>query len=644
LDNFRYNLTENLDITYIDGTDNPLKDIKFLEETFEWKDWRASFVYPDTGPNSYAELKDVQATLEKRGYIATPRIDEQGRLHLDIHHMGDGTTASSVLQELGAIRGMAKLLLHPLTPLNSTGQGIGKSVHWLDKSVHDPAKANGVINILAEIILLFAPMANEKSDKSAKFSIGGVVKAVPNQLARLKEPKNLLQQMAAMLYLGQSITYAVFAKTNDEVALKHIDAKLKRIQPVNGDIANLQYNPEQDRDKNGFTDRLGNFVRKYPIQLGAIFNNVGMMLYAGHAILQRRWNKQIIEGVNHKVASTVEAIAAARQYNEGGIKSGFVKDILSTCLSFTGWSLMLLPRKPRTTESRDKHDGNPFMETWDRFRENPQGVSGILALGSSSLRLLASQDKRNPVQLAGESVYTLGDIALMFTKNDDYGGEKTKNIDTLAAKIADYINEMPHLFGPTAQKEFIANIAEYLKQKGLEEIGGDPEKKLNLSMNELNERAEHLARATLKRVEGTSRLDRFTYRTAELINLFPESQRTAVRAKLSVALEALPWLEATAKEIETACSTAPIAMLPPESGAQPINDIHAMRKQIAEMLAVIPGIDEAGSAIAIRHALAPFLAANKSPFESANDNPPTHIIHEVAQHQAPVPLLSEAAR
>ena len=621
-------MNQTTNITSIDAWSDPESQIRFLEETLHGKDWRARIEY---GAGEQQAMQTAQGLYEKRGYLVRKTSDGAS---LELHHLGDGTRAMSVLSEAGTLRGLGKLVANPSIAIKEYGHTLGRAVKWLDDSIHDPARANGVINMTSEYFLYQAGNSKKKNGK-------GVV----TQEGTWRSPKNFLQSISGLLFLGQSLIYAFAAKSNDDVALGHLQEKLDTSRQYGRDITDLRFDPTTDKDKPSAWNSFTKFLGKYPVQIGAIFNDLGMIAYAGHAIAQRKWEKNILAGTADPSVKTndPDRIKTAKKYTEGKFP-GFMKDIAGACTSLVAWALLLLPRKPRDEATRKNHEGNVFASTWDAFRENPQGLSGAMTLVSSSLRLMGARDKDSPMQKIGETIYIGGDIALMFTHNDEYGGEKTKDISALARKIAIYVNELPVVFGPQSQQQFVRDITEYLKQKSLQELDGKPEK-IKLSMAEVNERSEHLARAVMKKIGARDHLDHLTDKIAELANYFPAAQQSAVEAALIQTLTQLPWVKASPTEIRSAMEASPFIARTNHTPAIPPKEMTELSKPVAELLATIKGIDMGGSAAAIQRALKPFVGIEQpTPTLAIHLAKPETVISGAVVADRHLPLTAEAAR
>ena len=637
-------MNQPLNITHISAWDDPESQIRFLEDTLHGKDWRVHVAYSGDMPQAQQQMRAARQLYEQRGYLVRESVGSNHEPILELHHLGEGTRSLSVLNEAGSLRGLGKLAMHPSIPLKHLSNGLLHVAKWFDDSLHDPARANGVINMTAEYFLLEAAKVKKENSKGIITSEG-----------TWRSPKNLLQRISGLLFFGQSLLYAFAAKNNDDVALDHLKDKIVNSHQRGYDITDLHFDATTDKEPTGAWHSFRKFLGRYPVQIGAALNDLGMMAYMGHAVAQRTWDRNIVAGKADPSVdmSDPDRLKTAHDYTDKNDWkkakfSGFWKDIAGAFVSIVAWGLMLLPRKPIDEATRKKHESNVFASAWDSFREDPEHLSGFMTLTSSSLRLMGAQSKGNTNQIIGETIYLGGDVALMFTKNDDYGSEKTKNITELARKIAIYVNELPVVFGPQSQQKFVHDIAEYLKQKSIEELGGKPEK-INLSLAELNERADHLTRAVMKKIGARDHLDRIADKTAELANYFPAAQQTAVENAIINALTQLSWVKANPAEIRSAMDASPFidrTNHTPAISPQTMGDIS---KAVRELLSVVHGIDMGGSAAAIQHALKPFIGAQRGApiFAIAPAKPATMIqgpAMNAAMDRLQTPLATEALR
>lgn len=595
-------------ITTIDAWDNPAEQIAFLEDTLRGRDWRVSVRYPDASSASLQRLHEAKTLYERRGYIASQAYDTDHRPVLELHRLGIGTSPMAVWREMGLAKGTARLITEPTLPLRSLLSTGASTVHWLDRAMHDPAKANGVFNLVAEAFLIGAGNGTKQGT--------------------MRDRKNWLQSLSGLFFLAQSAIYALIAKTNDEVAIGHLKHKFARMDRAGSDITDVRFHAESDMNEQSLWNSVVKTIRRYPVQIGAVMNDLGMIAYLGHAFANKQWNQNILANPR----STDDQRDIARKYIGAGTGlwklNGFWKDIIGASLSLLAWPLLLLPRKPRTEETIRAHEGNPLATIWDKFRENPEGLAGVMTLGASSFRLLGADSKGNSMQRIGETIYIGGDIALMFTKNDAYGKEASKNLESLAEKIAEYINDLPYVFGAQQRQQFVANISEYLKQKGLEEVGGRPEK-LHLTHADLNERAQCLTQLVMKKIGAEDRLDTLAEKALELLQQFPSEHQESVKTALIKTLAQLPWMKASESEIAAIMANSPLACRqispPPSEAAQP----HAVSKSIVALLSVVPGIDIGGSTVAMHRALTPYTNTLTQPHTT---------VSRVAREQRPIHL------
>lgn len=591
---------------------NLAQQVEFLEEMLDGQEWRVAVAYAAT-PASLGQRMQDQEYYARKGYVVRPR-EEQGTPLLEIHRLGIGTTPLGLWQEMGFAKGTQRMLKNPMIPLHSVGEWGGRAVHWVDRSLHDPAQANGVINLAAESFLFFAGSGTKEGT--------------------MRDRKNWLQSLSALFFFAQSAVYALLAKTNDEVAIDHLKYKFGRMARAGQDVTAIGFDAATDTERPSLMHSVMKFIRRYPVQIGAIFNDMGMLAYIGHVRANRAWNRNILADP----ASSEKRRADALKYVGKGF-NGYWKDITAAYTSIVAWALLLLPRKPRDANTIARHKDNVFATAWDKFREDPEAVSGAMTLFSSSSRLWAAAgDKHNKIQAVGEGIYILGDVAQMFIKNDAYGKETSKNIEVLAEKVAAFLNTQPYVCARAERERYVTHVSEYLRQKSLEEVGGDISK-LHLTPAELNERIARLTQMTLKKIGAHDRFDALAAQVLEVVCQFVPAQRSAVQEAMVQTLSQLPWIKASPAEINAAIAKVPKALQTFEKPHDTPTQMRDLSASLGELLSIVKGIDAGGSAIALYRTLQPFV---NQPVASQTIMPRPTIQAATVQASAASPILEPA--
>jgi len=592
--------------------DHPESKIQFLEQTLAGKDWRATLVYPDNTPTHRENLALAQQSFEKRGYQVKSRINEHGHRTLDIHHLGEGSKPSEIIHEMGLAKGLGRLISNPSIPLEATFGVAKKGLSVLEKTIKDPAHLNGLIYLVAEAFM----MAPEKKD--------------PLRPAKPNKPKNLWRKLGYGLFFAQSATYLFAAKDNDTVSFDEFKNKIDRTLKSGGEITNIHYDDTKDKPSDTVGHNVLGLLRRFPIEAGALFNNLGMLLYiAGNYKDRSFYRGELARG------ATGNALKDANDYIKKGTgflglkdAGGFYHDMRGALTSIAAWTIMLLPAKKKSDTVDKAASDNIFARSWNAIAENPQVGTGLLTIASSSQRLMGAKirNKTEPTenQIRGETIYLGGDVMLMFTKNDHYG-KKTGNVDTLADTLADYINKMPVILGPEEQIKMVKNMANYLLEKGLAEIKNKP-KTAGFTAEELKERSEMLILEVGRRVRNSygEQMDNLGDVTARLIDQFPEHQRAETITAMANSLAQLPWVRATAEELKPVLDASVKRQPAVTKVTQPVT-MKFLRKAVGDIATIMPEIDSAGSVAVIYDGLTPLLKPSA----------PTNSVHH-AQHVAPL--------
>ncbi|MFN8930561.1 MAG: hypothetical protein ACK5WQ_09420, partial [Alphaproteobacteria bacterium] len=460
--------------------------------------------------------------------------------------------------------------------LQSTQNAIDK----LDDVVKDPAQANGLIFTVAEAFLTLAGLGNKSGQKESFWT-------------KIKQPRNYLQSLAGGLYLGQSITYLTLAKSNDQRSFEQLKDKVTRTSGKEHSLLDLRYQPEIDQSKAGSLTKIGDYFKKYPIQVGAVLNDIGMAAYMGHAIFTRRYYRQNphLEG--------------ATNY----IKKGFWRDIGGGITSIVAWSLLLLPSRKKEEQDSEQAATEKSVGTKlvDYFKDNPETGTGILTMASSGQRLMGSLAKKNYIQAIGESIYLPGDFLLLFTKNSEYSDHTQHNREKLAAKIANFVDRLPVVMGPRAQHQFILNITHYLRDKTLADQAGKSGEEV-IPVEELDMRTTQLAKTIEKnlREKKNNDLDHLAESTAALLFKFPAPLRSQLQSQLTQVLSQMSWIHATPEELHHAIDEVPA---PVQSQAIRLPAMRELSQNVGKIATTVRNIDSAAAASAIyevlRHHITP---------------------------------------
>lgn len=563
--------------------DHPESKIRFLEMTLRGQDWRLRIAYPANDPKAISNIAAVRAACDRKGYVLKDSTDASGNSTLELHHLGEGGNPSQLLSELGLVRGTGHLITHPSITIDALTQGaqsLGKKAWHIAR---DPARANGIIYLAAEGFLVSSGGSTNKAEG----------------LGRVKffTPHNILQKLAYSFFLMQSGTYLFFAKNNNDAAFDQYKNKLSTTLKQGGTAESVVFEAKGDQEKKGPVRTMINYIRRYPIQIGAAFNDIGMGVYMLRSVYKKKWYTDLLAS---KLPVSAELLKEATEYTAskaGRFKiSGFHRDIAGAVVSMVAWAFLLITPKKHSDEEKEQIEGKPLHNAWQKFRENPQVGAGLLTLLSSSLRFssaLTTNDKR---QQWGEGIYIGGDLALLFTKNDNYGSKNSKDVEVVAQRLADHIATLPCMFGPEAQEKVVTSMATFLRAKTLQEIKDNPQA-IQYTIEELNARREILVRETKLRIRNhqDERIERVADAANRITQYVPNAERSALVEQLSEAFSHLPWVHVTPAEMYKAIVDSQgrkPEITPPQNDKE-------LREAIADLTDIVPHIDKGITVAAI---------------------------------------------
>lgn len=583
--------------------EHPESKIRFLEQTLMGKDWRATIPVGEGRAISEAEASTLTAELLDRGYTVERTTDDLGKPLLSIHHIGADSDARPVGREAGFLRGLRQFLAHPIATLKKPAGYATQGYDWVSGSLHDPARANGIFNTTAEGFLIAA--------------------GAGAQYGKFTDPKNALQSMAGLSWLSQSMVYMFFAKNNETRAFNIIRDKIDHTLKTGGDVTALAFNHTTDAEKNGLTDKFSRFIHRFPVTVGAVLNNMGMVFYIGHAFLEQRYRRGLLKTNPHDA----DALKYVSDHAKGFVqwaKTGFGKDIIGATLSLVGWSVLMVPPTKHVPESDQLADRSPLRKAWDTFRENTPTIAGLFTLGASSFRLMGAKDKRNKWQQTGETVYIGGDVALMFTNSHEYGGDAKMNQDKLSDLIVNYVGQLPFIYGAKEQENLATTMMQYWMDKYRADaplLGKKPESYKAWVERSATETKQQTMRKL--RHQQTERLEHIAECAAEVIAHFPSAQQPEVTEKLLDTLSAMPWMKAPREEITQHVAHA-FAKLPKREHTS-VNSAH-VAGDVSALSSIVPNTDAVSTISSIYDALAPYMRASKPVAEHAiAHTPPAHI-------------------
>lgn len=515
------------DTAHMIVSDDPESKIRFMEQMLDGKGWRTRIAYPDASPESLKKRDEVSQSLRKQGYRVSATTDNEGHPVLEVKHDAVGTRFSDIVRDMGLLQGTFHTVTHPGVAVGEVIRASRKTAQKMGDTLKDPARANGLIFITAEMFLSSAGLFNKERESLTFFQ-------------KIKQPRNFFHSLAGVLWLSQSLVYFFLARSNEDASLEAIKKKTASLADGN-EPERIQYDQEKDAPKHDIISSTQRFIEKYPIQIGAMANNLGMLSFATHAIYNRRYHRESMH------------LPDSAKY----VNKGFWWDIGGAITSLVAWSLLLIPnhKKEEKKEADSKPSSSLLGRVVQNFKDNPEHGTGLLTIASSSQRLLGAAVKKNWVHVTGEAIYLPGDFLLLFTKNGEYGDHKNLDIEKLASKLSEYIQRQPIILGHTAQSEMVADFANYLFEKAKADNALKPAKK-QLSDQVLELRRAALIQATDRKLRHSQneKLERVTDALAGIIVQLPEDQQASAAQHLTSALTTISAIAVKPDEMQAMLS------------------------------------------------------------------------------------------
>lgn len=634
--------------------DDPESKISFLETVMHGKNWKTDLHFPAIDTARIRRMVEIKEHLITKGYEVEQISHQDGHQILRVSHHETPQDLGRLFHDYGLVTGTAHIIQQPFVAAKDVAIDVAHRLQQGLNYIKDPARANGLIFLTSEAFIT----ASSLGAKDGKWS----------------DPKNLLLSVAGSLFLSQSATYLFLAKKGNERVMDDFTARLNDAKQHLGDsilpeLASVA--PVNAKKSTGLVNRISDFFNAYPIQIGAMANNLGMVAFLGAFFLERKFQNQylinlgeegiasakalyqggfgaladkeavkaaqyVVDGLEkvktpaQKVASgmlkSVESkptelqalkeqasaflIAAKAPHAENYLKKGYWLDSAGALSSILAWTFMLLP--PKVTKEKSS---NPIVHLWQSLREEPQKLTSAMALGSSSLRLLGSRERDNMLQTIGEAVYIPGDLMLWFTKNNEYGHSSSGNHDSLLKSATMTLNQLPVIMSAEREQSFLSEVATYLaKQSHALTHSGEilPDRELAIKAAEM----EAAMKPMLKH-EGTRRFDLMVGVANRLLSQFEVSQRPVVADKLAAAISSFKGVEAEPSTIRPRLMghSNKIAA----SSTSPLLSLNQVSKEIADLVFTIPGPHAAENASKLYEALSPLLKPHCAPHQHLDD-------------------------
>lgn len=612
---------QDASVQHIDIWQDPESKIAFLESVLHGKNWRADIHVASADAKRLAQLPNIRHKLEEKGFKTKTIKDDDGHAILRLLHVDNPQDVKSVFERHGMVTGTAHTIAQPVVAMKDVIKDTVSSASHAAEYLKDPARANGFMFLLAE---LFITLGNT----TAKFGSPW-------------HPKNLLMSASGAAFASQSLAYLFVAKKGDE----RIAAEAKKQFAEMKDNGNILPDLTQaeiigSKPATSVTGKAYSWVRDHPIQYGAWANNIGMLGLIGYALMEMRFRKNIIKtpvgGMfqGHLVDEAMK-VEAGKYLPRGPILSkewrgaGAVGTIGGALTSLLAWTLMLMPQKEQSQAGEGV--GGAIRRIIDK---HPEKVSSVLALASSSQRLLGGLSSSNPIYTLGEAVYIPGDLMLWFTKNTEYGNSRRGGHDKLFNVMGAFINELPVVMSPQRKQSFIKDTSDYLAKQS---AALSAKKGEAIDATKIAEEAKHFEAELNQRVNGThqKQFDLLMGAANRIVEKFAPEHREQVANALADALPQLNGVEASASDI------LPALYIAKQEAAADIECPHSMYQladDLKALVEVIPNKSAGDNMAKLYDALAPLVIKTKS--QTPDNRVSQAQIAKVLTNEAPVPSAS----
>lgn len=503
--------------------DDPESRISFLETVLKGKEWEAVIYHPDFSEAQSANphihpLSELSNSLAERGYKVELGQDKNGIPTLAVRHFGSDTSISNAVKEMGFAKGMTYKLTHIKEPL---GDALSKTAKLVKSVATDKARLIGGVYMLGDVVLTFAGLGN----KDGGHGHGG-------GLAALKDPANLLQTVAGGLATVQSIIYTAFAKEGSEAVFDDLMKTAQQAQKDGKDLLSEGTWSEKAGEKShnplGF---VGNFLKRNPIQLGALTQVAGQFALIGSGGLRFK---------NAGASHDPRAASAARK--------GAVQDILTGINSGVGWALLM--KHPKKTDQSEKLPWSNPKRVWQEMSENPNKFASGFMTVSTLTGMNAARHKGNKIQLLGNSTYLLGDAIMFTTQSDHYGAEGMSNAGMLASAAERFILASPLVLGKEEQGKFVEQLAEHVAERSLAEVAKKGKNK-EVDVQEVKELGRRIADGlNAKLPQVNPKANEVAGKIAAIVREFPQEAGDSLAERLSAVVAESPSVSIPVSELK----------------------------------------------------------------------------------------------
>jgi hypothetical protein len=496
--------------------DHPESRITFLETILKDKDWEA-IIYEapksaGTPEDPTKSLEEIQKELCKKGYKTEIGVDDEGTRALSIKHFGTERGLVTNVQEFGLSKGCARTIDTLPDTLSHTVTQIKDGLSY---ATGDKARLLSSFYILGDILQTFSGLANKKEDGYvAPTSFSEKIKEKYNDI---RKPANALQSGVGLAALAQSLIYMKFAKDGSEMHLNRLSSLMENalengVEP--SDV--LKYSDKNDERKshNPLT-AAKNFLERHPIETGATIQMTGgLMNISSYLIKQKKEflnNPEALKGSYYAIAGSMASIA--------------------------GWIMLMYKgeEKPKDADGKPLDGKEPNL-----FQRHPEAFASATEIGANALQMIGGGLVKNPLVVASQASFMVGDATMFFMKNNDYGAAGVAKVDMTAKAAARFISIMPMVLGQEEEQKFIGDLSRYLARQIVEDkmkLSKGSGALLHTDLHEeelVKDITGGIAKAIRKELSGKERkLTAIVNEAANIAHAFPEDEQPKIIDKLA---------------------------------------------------------------------------------------------------------------
>lgn len=535
--------------------DDPESRIQFLETILQGQAWEGVIYHPSLNeerlPGGPHPLSSMAQELQARGYKTELGADKNGIPTLNLKHFGNNTKLLEATREMGLVKGVGYKLGNLGEPL---GDAMHKTASFIKQVAGDKARLAGALYGVADTTLIFSGMGNKSENSSA--------------LAKLKDPANVLESMLGVCGLIQSYIFMAFSKEGSGAMYKELMDKAEAAEKQGTSLFDDALWKEGRESKwPGPLAAVEQVLKKNPIASGAAVQILGKasLLSAGGIRLARTMKGE-----------TASPLGLAEQ------RRGAISDMVGSLSSMAGWTLLLKGKKEKDPNI-DELPWNDPKRIWQTVQSEPNKFAAPFLAMSSVMGVTAAKDKKNKVQLLGNSTFLAGD-ALIFAMGSG-PSDAAGRAALLATAAEQFIENAPLVLGKEEQKQFVGQVCDYLAERSLRdatqkgEVGPTKE-----AIAELSGKISYGLKAKLPTIHPKAY--ELAGRAAAIVDQFHPEFAETISGTLALAISENPNVVMGVDELKETIIQQVDAGKTPSSKLVQMKDV---AEPISQLLFAIPG-------------------------------------------------------